>query len=165
MIGWNTITESFTSRIYCAPGRFVEAVAGPTKTTLSPELISHHNTTDDPSDDSQALLKHLLTRWTVRPYHYKPPPISPTGKSKEQPSGVHPEEKTNLPSVEQTEVSLAIEFQFANPMYATMSAAVAPRIADVMIGAFEKRAEALLRGHGNARKTGIDGVLPKARQS
>ena len=43
-----------------------------------------------------------------------------------------------------TEVNLAIEFQFSNPIYGSLSKAVAPKLAEVMIEAFEKRAKLLL---------------------
>lgn len=52
------------------------------------------------------------------------------------------------PSREQTEVHLSLEFQFSNPIYAALSKAVAPKIAGVMIEAFEVRARKLLEGPG-----------------
>lgn len=39
----------------------------------------------------------------------------------------------------QTEVRLKIEYAFANPLYAALSAAAAPKVADKMIQAFEER--------------------------
>jgi coenzyme Q-binding protein COQ10 len=125
-VGWGGVRERFTSRIYCVPGRVVEAVGGQTGTTLRREEIGHHFRNEDSSGSAggrmdgkmrersteEGILTHLLTRWTVTPL----------------------EERS-------TRVGLVIEFQFANPVYAAMSSAVAGRVADVMIEAFEKRVE------------------------
>ncbi|KAF2454818.1 dehydrase and lipid transport-domain-containing protein [Lineolata rhizophorae] len=50
-----------------------------------------------------------------------------------------------------TDVSLALDFVLANPMYAAMSAAVAPKVAGIMIEAFERRARELLGERGRRR--------------
>jgi len=67
------------------------------------------------------ILTHLMTRWTV---------TSIAG------------------SKESTDVNLDIEFQFANPVYAAMSSAVADRVAEVMIEAFEQRVKTELESKG-----------------
>lgn len=85
------------------------------------------------------LLTHLLTRWTVRPSPCTPP--LPTTTAAE--AGALGE--TARPR-EQTEVSLAIEFQFANPIYGTLSAGAAPKVAEMMIRAFEERVKNVLEG-------------------
>ena len=41
-------------------------------------------------------------------------------------------------------VSLSLEFGFRNPIYAAVSAAIAPKVAAVMIEAFERRAGEVL---------------------
>ncbi|KAF4921014.1 Coenzyme Q-binding protein COQ10-like protein [Colletotrichum viniferum] len=43
-----------------------------------------------------------------------------------------------------TEVNLVIRFQFANPLYSAVSAAVSDKVAGVMIQAFEKRVKSVL---------------------
>lgn len=43
-------------------------------------------------------------------------------------------------------MALHIEFQFRNPVYAALSGAVAPKIAGVMVAAFERRAKEVLGG-------------------
>ena len=43
-----------------------------------------------------------------------------------------------------TKVNLIIRFQFANPLYAAVSAAVSDKVAGIMIEAFEKRARRML---------------------
>jgi len=43
-----------------------------------------------------------------------------------------------------------VEFQFANPVYAALSSAAAPRVAEKMIDAFEKRVKAVMEGPGHA---------------
>lgn len=69
---------------------------------------------------------------------YKPPP-----------AGDPRTEEAELPARDQTEVHLSIEFQFANPIYAALSKAVAPKVAGVMIEAFEARARKVLDGQGS----------------
>ncbi|TKA73540.1 hypothetical protein B0A49_07712 [Cryomyces minteri] len=139
VVGWNNISETFYSRIYCVPGSIVEAVGGATKTTVKEEEIAHHESgrtteVEDKTTD-ESILTHLMTRWTVKPFPYKPPPPSNNVPS-------------DLPAREQTEVSLAIEFQFANPLYGSMSKAVAPKVAGMMIEAFEQRVKSVLDGPG-----------------
>ncbi|XTI91745.1 dehydrase and lipid transport-domain-containing protein [Cenococcum geophilum] len=147
VVGWAGITEAFRSRIYCVPGRVVEAVGGASRTTLAEEDVAHHRVTaavggaagaetgvkeqerereqEREQEQEEAvrteLLTHLLTRWTVRPLPYTPPR-------------------------EQTEVSLAIEFQFANPIYSALSVGAAPKVAEMMIRAFEERVKSVLEG-------------------
>ncbi|KAF6812894.1 cyclase dehydrase family protein [Colletotrichum sojae] len=63
-----------------------------------------------------AVFRSLVTKWQLRP-------LTPgTG----------------------TEVDLVIRFQFANPLYSAVSAAVSEKVAGVMIQAFEKRVKAVL---------------------
>lgn len=113
----------------------MEAVSGKTDTELPAKDISHHsarpnNHNDDPTRNAN-VLTHLLTRWTLKPFHYKPGPVSVNANPQEA--------KATLPAREQTQVSLNIEYAFANPLYAALSAAAAPKVADKMIAAFEER--------------------------
>lgn len=61
------------------------------------------------------LLTHLRSKWT----------IEELGRNK-------------------TGVTLALEFAFTNPFYAALSGGVAPKVAEAMIRAFEKRVVELL---------------------
>ncbi|OHE95898.1 polyketide cyclase/dehydrase and lipid transporter [Colletotrichum orchidophilum] len=63
-----------------------------------------------------AVFRSLVTKWQLRPL------TSGTG----------------------TEVDLVIRFQFANPLYSAVSAAVSEKVAGVMIEAFQKRVKAVL---------------------
>jgi coenzyme Q-binding protein COQ10 len=72
------------------------------------------------------LLRHLRSKWT----------IEDLGKDK-------------------TGVSLALEFAFANPFYAALSGGVAPKVADAMIRAFERRVEEVLRENPDMRGAGL----------
>jgi coenzyme Q-binding protein COQ10 len=117
--GFGGITESLISRVYCVPGKYVESVGGDTETSLSQEEISHHlesSGSGSRAGGDNGLLKHLRSKWT----------IEELGKDK-------------------TGVSLALEFAFTNPFYAALSGGVAPKVAEVMIKAFEQRVVALLK--------------------
>lgn len=156
VVGWNNINETFYSKIYCVPGKIVEAVGGKSKTTLSKDQVAHHTESagaeaqgGEETAADQSILTHLLTRWTVSPFVYKPPPALSTTNAASANAPEDPSEsESDLPAKEQTEVHLSIEYQFANPIYATMSAAVAPKVAGKMIEAFEKRVAQVLDGPG-----------------
>ncbi|KAE9979468.1 hypothetical protein BLS_009775 [Venturia inaequalis] len=145
VVGWKGLEETFRSRIYCVPGSIVEAVGGRGVTTLKKDLIQHHQDDSQPSSAVEnGILTHLLTRWTVRDFPYKPPP----------------EESAGHPPKEHTQVSLTIEYQFSNLMYSAMSGAVADKVAGTMIEAFEGRVKAVLDGGTDAhRKRGVEGVM------
>ena len=97
----------------------VEAVSGSTQTTLPHDEVRHHigsgQTTANGVESN--VLSHLLTRWTV---------------------------KQAANAQEKTDVHLAIEYQFANPLYSAMSSAVADKVAGYMIEAFEGRVKEIL---------------------
>jgi len=130
----------------------VEAVAGKTRTSLSSEDVRHHrhgwrsysSSSEEVATIQEGIFTHLLSRWTVRPF---------------------PERQVLLMglSKEHTEVSLAIEFQFTNPIYSAMSSAVADSVAGVLIEAFEKRVREVLdrSGSNDMRETGERQVLSK----
>ncbi len=59
--------------------------------------------------------------------------------------------KAEAPPIERTDVSLEIRFQFANPVYAAMSQAVAGKVAGSMVEAFAKRAREVLGEPGNQK--------------
>lgn len=163
IIGFSdTISEEFTSRVYCVPERIVEAVSGNKLSTLTGDSIKHHSARPPADQDpsrKDTVMSSLLTRWTLKPYPYKAPPVG----------AVHPDsthknhEETNpVPGQEKTEVNLAIEFSFSNPLYAALSSAAAPKVAEKMIQAFENRVKAVLEGPAHAQgKTRMEGVLGK----
>lgn len=140
VVGFNNdINESFYSRIYCVPGQVVEAVSGATETSLSADQIAHHSPRPSPDQDPSRnanVLTHLMTRWTLRPFHYKPGPTAAQGP---------PQQNTSpIAARPQTEVTLVIDYAFANPVYGALSAAAAPKVADKMIQAFETRVKSML---------------------
>jgi len=165
LVGYNDdLSETFWSRVYCDGERVVEAVAGESETTLSSEQIAHHSARGAGSDDPTrkgSVLTHLLTRWTLRPFPFKPGPLK---------SGENPQEaEASLPAKHHTEVNLFIEYKFSNPMYAAMSAAATPKVAEYMMEAFEKRVKAKVDGpsHGDTgkKKSAIEGVLRPGKNS
>ncbi|KAF2863595.1 hypothetical protein K470DRAFT_210359 [Piedraia hortae CBS 480.64] len=110
------LSEDFWSRIYCVPGKSVEAVSGNAEAKQRKEVEHHSVRAQDGRDPSRStsVLSHLWTQWTV----------------KAQPPGM-------------TKVGLDIEYEFSNPFYTMICASAAPKVADKMIEAFEKRVHAL----------------------
>jgi coenzyme Q-binding protein COQ10 len=137
-VGWGGFEETFTSRLLCVPGSIVEALGGEAQTTLSKSELAHHAATFDSPAIANSVFQSISTRWKVKPFHYKPP------------TGQPQTDKTEHPARDQTEVHLSLDFQFSNPMYAALSKAVAPKVAGIMIEAFEVRARKLLDGPGAA---------------
>ncbi|KAI9742354.1 MAG: hypothetical protein M1818_003887 [Claussenomyces sp. TS43310] len=135
-VGWGGYEETFTSRLFCLPDQIVEALGGEARPTLSKKQVPHHAAALDTPGEANRVFQSLSTRWTVRPFHYKPPPTSGQAQG----------DKTYHPARDHTEVHLTIDFQFSNPIYAALSKAVAPKVAGVMIEAFERRARTLLGG-------------------
>ncbi|CAD0082408.1 unnamed protein product [Aureobasidium vineae] len=140
VVGYKDVMrESFYSRVYCAPQNFiVESVSGETNTNLPAASIEHHNTRPSADQDparNATILTHLRSRWQLSPFPYKPGPMG-----NERPQEVTPD----IPARMQTEVNLVIDYQFANPLYTTLSAAAAPKVAEKMIEAFEMRAREML---------------------
>jgi coenzyme Q-binding protein COQ10 len=129
-VGWGVMRERFKSRIFCSPGKAVEAVWGEGKCKLEESEISHHLFEEPkpkeqgPGSDGEGILTHLWTRWTVKPGRNG-------GSDKNEAEAV----------AHETGVSLDIEFRFANPVYAAMSSAVVDGVADLMIETFERRVE------------------------
>ena len=145
-VGWGGFEETFTSRLYCAPGSVVEALGGEAKTSLSKSDLAHHSSTLNAPALQNNVFRSLSTRWTVKPSHYKPP------------TGQPQTDKTEHAAREQTEVHLTLDFEFSNAIYAALSKAVAPKVAGIMIEAFEVRARKLLDGPGR-EKSPLDGAF------
>jgi coenzyme Q-binding protein COQ10 len=137
-VGWGGYEEKFTSRLFCLPGSVVEALSGDAVTSISKADLSHHAATFDAPATANAIFQSLSTRWTIKPFHYKPP------------TGQPQTDRTLYPARDQTEIHLTLNFQFSNPIYAALSKAVAPKVAGMMIEAFEVRARKLLDGPGSA---------------
>lgn len=95
----------------------MESIGGSTETDLRRDEIKHHLEDGDTGAKGagSGLMTHLRSRWT----------IEARGK-------------------DSTEVTLALEFAFANPLYTALSAGAAPKVADVMIKAFEERVRSLM---------------------
>jgi coenzyme Q-binding protein COQ10 len=148
-VGWGGYEESFTSRLFCVPGSIVEALGGEAVTSLPKSDLSHHSDTMDTPATANNVFQSISTRWTVKPFHYKPP------------TGQPQTDKTGHPVGYQTEVHLTLDFQFSNPIYAALSKAVAPKIAGIMIEAFEVRARTSLDGPGAAiqERDAFDGAF------
>lgn len=139
----------------------LEAVAGDAESSIPKDLLPHYYGDDVLSQDveqsgsedaTSKIFASLLTRWTLREFPFKSPPTD----GKRIHDAGHQE-----PSGPRTEVNLVIEVRFANAMYAALSQAAAPKVAGIMVEAFEKRArEVLGQGYavGHDQKEGLDRV-------
>jgi coenzyme Q-binding protein COQ10 len=148
-VGWGAFDETFKSAVSFVPGRIVEAIAGAARSEI-PSDIKGERIQGGPDSD---IFSHLLTTWTVKAFPFKPPP-----GGDEHPS----QALTKHEAKEMTEVDLKIEFAMKNPLYGTLSKAVAPKVAGIMMSAFVQRAEELLgkEVHMNeGAAAGIEGVV------
>lgn len=146
----------FKSRVFCVPERSVEAVAGPRGRRRMVEvgkgegqLLAHYEGFTKEEEEEEAgdfdtggAFTSLMARWTLRqlPYNSSPFPSTSAGGEEGMLLAQHVGEPVR------TGVDLAIELEFTNPAYATLSQAAAPKMADIMIEAFEKRTRSLLIG-------------------
>ncbi|KAK1237564.1 hypothetical protein MKX07_006692 [Trichoderma sp. CBMAI-0711] len=90
---------------------------------VSVEARSGGSAGDGPAKDASSVFKTLETLWSLTPVT--------------RPSAT----TTTTPA---TEVRLTITFEFVNPLYAAVSAAVSDKMAALMIEAFEKRVHSKL---------------------
>lgn len=93
--------------------------------------IAHHLHADcdgsgRATKEAKSLLTHLRSRWTIEAL-----------------------------AKDKTEVRLALEYTFANPLYTSLSAGAAPKVAHVMIKAFEERVESLLNANPGMVKASL----------
>lgn len=140
---------SFKSRVFCVPERSVEAVAGPRERMVEVgkgggQLAHYEVFTKEEQEeeeegdyDTGGVFSFLMARWTLRQLPYTSPFPSTSGRE---------EILAQKGESVRTKVDLAIELEFTNPAYATLSQAAAPKMADIMIEAFEKRTRNLLVG-------------------
>ncbi|KAL8857914.1 MAG: hypothetical protein Q9178_005533 [Gyalolechia marmorata] len=159
-VGWGALDETFKSRIYCLPHHILEACAGSASPTIRKSDLPHYDNLSA-TEDENSLFTSLLTRWTLSEFPFKPLP----------PASQNPQEgnaEAN-PSHPRTEVNLVVEAQFASAVYSALSQAAAPKVAGMMIEAFEKRAKSVLgEGHGvegeagsenRGRNTSTEGIV------
>ena len=152
--------ELFRSAVYCVPYTMLEAVAGDAEPTIPKSQLPHyyqdpeHSHDPEKSAGNERIFTSLLTRWSLKEFPYKPPP--PDGKTPQ-------EGNASSPSSPRTEVNLIIEVRFASAVYSALSQAAAPKVAGMMIEAFEKRAVQMFgEGTGQvsrAEKEGEKGAL------
>lgn len=142
------------------PHTLLEAVAGDAEPTIPRSQLPHyyedpeHSHDADKSAGNERIFTSLLTRWSLKEFPFKPPP----------PDGKPPQEGlASAPSTPRTEVNLIIEVRFASAVYSALSQAAAPKVAGMIIEAFEKRAgEVLGDGHqpiSKAEKEGEKGAI------
>jgi coenzyme Q-binding protein COQ10 len=120
-VGFGALEESFTSKLVCVPGSSVEARSGTEVEALLTEQPSGFGRGRPSPPGGRSVFKSLVTKWTV------------------QPAGGHQGSETSSALVD-----LVIRYQFANPLYSAVSAAVSDKMAAMMIEAFEQRARRIL---------------------
>ncbi|KAI0852240.1 hypothetical protein F5Y00DRAFT_227661 [Daldinia vernicosa] len=124
--GWGGFEETYTSRLFCVPTLgIVEAISGDARTEIPASELRRHGLTDHhpgPDIGSRGVFKSLVTRWTVLPAH-----------------------DDAVREDRWSDVRLTIKYQFANPLYTAVSAAVADKVAGVMVEAFVRQAERVLK--------------------
>ena len=143
-VGYGPYDEAFRSNIYCIPYTTVEAVSGDAETSLSKDQLPHYVTKNKQPEHisvNGSIFNSLLARWSLKEFPFKP-----------SPSDGKPPQEGNAnanPSIPRTEVSLLIEVRFASAVYSALSQLAAPKVAGMMIEAFEKRAKEVLgAGYG-----------------
>lgn len=140
-VGWAGYSETFRSKVFCVPDTVVEAVSGAAQTTIPQDDLEHYSSSEAQSNEqgsssgANPMFTSLLTTWTLREFPYKPAPEGHPSPFQESPS---------TDPISQTEVGLSIQVQFANPVYAALSKAAAPKVAGTLIEAFVKRAREVL---------------------
>ncbi len=144
-VGWGPYDETFTSRIYCLPYHILEACAGSALPTIPQSNLPHYqdisSTANSDEEEENTLFTSLLTRWTLSEFPFKPLPPNEQSPQEGDAEANH--------SHPRTEVSLVIEARFNSAIYSALSQAAAPKVAGMMIEAFEKRARDVLgKGHG-----------------
>ncbi|KAK4694525.1 coenzyme Q-binding protein COQ10, partial [Lecanoromycetidae sp. Uapishka_2] len=142
-IGYGPYDELFRSAVYCLPYTILEAVAGDAESSIPRSQLPHYYGDPDREHDAEksagnaSIFTSLLTRWTFKEFPFKP--TAPDGKSPQ-------EGNASQPSTPRTEVNLTLEVRFASAVYSALSQAAAPKVAGIMIDAFEKRAAQVLGG-------------------
>ncbi|KAI1391176.1 uncharacterized protein F4822DRAFT_395853 [Hypoxylon trugodes] len=127
--GWGGFEETYTSRVFCVPSSgIVEAISGNAYSEIPAAELRQHSLTDpgplSSSQPNNGVFESLVTRWTVLPAT----------------------EATRADRFQHdwSDVRLSIKYQFANPLYMAVSAAVADKVAPVMVEAFVEQARRIL---------------------
>lgn len=137
-------------------------MAGDAEPTIPKSQLAHyfedpeHEHDAEKSAGNRSIFTSLLTRWTFREFPFKPAP----------PDGKPPQEgNASTPSSPRTEVNLLLEVRFASAVYSALSQAAAPKVAGMMIDAFEKRATVVLgQGYGPESRAEEDGSKRSAME-
>ncbi|KAK4147075.1 dehydrase and lipid transport-domain-containing protein [Dichotomopilus funicola] len=154
-VGWGPFTLSYTSRVYCIPGRILEAVSGNATTGISADVLRSVGypvadggapATTNANTKMEALFESLATRWTVEPIvgggggRRRPQEQDGQGQGQRQQHGGG---GGSVPDTNWTEVTLSVSFQFANPALGFAVGRLADEKAEEMVQAFEGRARQL----------------------
>ena len=128
-VSWHGLSEEWGSRVRCEPERVVEAV-----TNIPRGAIQN-------GFGASSAIKSLKARWTLTPVE----DMVEKGKS----GAKMIEDHASQP--QETVIKLEINYAFTNAIYEAMGARYAPKVAGMIVEAFEKRAKFLLRTSGTSR--------------
>ncbi|KAK3946059.1 coenzyme Q-binding protein COQ10, mitochondrial [Diplogelasinospora grovesii] len=126
-VGWGPFTQSYTSRVYCIPSDLiVEAISGRATINIPATTLQKYGypsspttTHTEPELPGAGIFESLVTRWTVTPF------------------------QNNNRGEEGSEVTLSVQFQFANPALGFAVSQLAQEKVTEMVAAFEERARKL----------------------
>ena len=127
--------------MYCEPEKIVEAVTDvPASARVGVGIGAIQS-----GFRASSAIKSLKARWTVKPMDVEKE--KKEGKEQQQAPDVETKALPDYRPVlqnQKTVIKLEIEYAFANVLYEAMGAAFAPKVAGLVIEAFEKRARSLL---------------------
>ena len=119
-VGYGPLSETFTSRVDCDPAKLIVEARSGAKYDKLTERGNEGNGVSGLSSffpgANEGIFEYLSTRWKLAP-------LTPAG----------------APGGPQTRVNLEVQFEFKNPLHATVMGAVEGQMAGIMIEAFEKR--------------------------
>ena len=143
-ISWRGLSEEWSSQLHCEPERIVEAVTNiPASTSAEAGAGAGAGAglrAMQAGFRASSAIKSLKARWTLKP-------MDVAGKEQQQTGNAETKallEDRHVPQDQKTMIKLEIEYAFTNALYEAMGAAFAPKVAGLVVEAFEKRARSLL---------------------
>ena len=145
-IAWGSFDETFRSRVTCCDPTATSTAAPATPTTTSGDEVMavEADASGGGSSGGGGLFQLLKARWEISPA------TAITGANATITTTTATTTTTTTTTTAPTtrddssQVRLHVEYLFANPLYNAFSGAFAPKLADLMVDAFVKRAQEVL---------------------